>query len=200
DITVSWKVIQPPTSTQPHPIDSTILRQQNQDGTFNATSTCESLRGEVREDEPYIVRAVVEHNKLKHPKQRQWRSDEKDNKDFLARPEVEMIQIPKLFANQQTQLQCRISHFYPDELTVNWIMKDHGSGQLNQINDGGRYGIPNNTSQLQPDKTFTHTALLDFTPSIADHGSEVICRVNHPSLKKPLERTTGALQVLGKYH
>ncbi|PIO26062.1 hypothetical protein AB205_0002170, partial [Aquarana catesbeiana] len=198
DITVSWKVIQPPSSTQPRPIDSTILRQQNQDGTFNATSTCESLRGEIQEDEPYIVQAVVEHNKLKHQKQREWRSNEKDNKDFLARPEVEMIQIPKLFANQQTQLQCRISHFYPDELTVNWMMKDHGSGQLNQINDGGRYGIPNNTSQLQPDKTFTHTALLDFTPSIADHGSEVICRVNHPSLKEPIERTTGTLQVLAK--
>lgn len=110
-----------------------------------------------------------------------------------------MIQIPKLFANQQTQLQCRILHFYPDELTVNWMMKDHGSGQLNKINDGGRYGIPNNTSQLQRDKTFTNTALLDFTPSIADHGSEVICIVTHPSLMEPIERTTGTLQVLGEY-
>lgn len=110
-----------------------------------------------------------------------------------------MIQIPKLFANQQTQLQCRILHFYPDELNVNWMMKDHGSGQLNKINDGGRYGIPNNTSQLQRDKTFTNTALLDFTPSIADHGSEVICIVTHPSLMEPIERTTGTLQVLGEY-
>ncbi|PIO14895.1 hypothetical protein AB205_0082060, partial [Aquarana catesbeiana] len=79
-INVSWEVIQPPSSTEPRSIGSTILRQQNQDGTFNATSTCESLRGEIQEDEPYSVRAVVEHNKLKHPKQREWRNDEKDSK------------------------------------------------------------------------------------------------------------------------
>lgn len=79
DIIVSWKVIQPPSSTDPHPIDSTILKKRNQDGTFDATSTCESLRREVREDEPYIVQAIVKHNKLKHPKEREWRSNENDN-------------------------------------------------------------------------------------------------------------------------
>ncbi|XP_068103241.1 signal-regulatory protein beta-1-like [Hyperolius riggenbachi] len=80
DITVSWAVIQPPSSLQPHPIDSTNVRHQNQDGTFNATSTSESLRGVIREDEPYIVTAEVKHNKLKRPVQREWDSDDKENK------------------------------------------------------------------------------------------------------------------------
>lgn len=53
---------------------------RNQDGTFNATSTSESLRGEIREDEAYIVRAVVEHKKLKHPSHREWKSDDNDNR------------------------------------------------------------------------------------------------------------------------
>ncbi|XP_073492299.1 uncharacterized protein [Aquarana catesbeiana] len=197
-INVSWKVIQPPSSTEPRPIDSTILRQQNQDGTFNATSTCESLRGVIREDEPYSVRAVVEHNKMKHPKQREWRNDEKDSKGFLARPDVEMIQMPKLFFDKQTQLRCRMSHFYPDKLTVDWFNKENGKDELNYIVNNDKYKVPNSRSQLQTDKTFTYTALLEFTPSIEDHGSEVICRVSHPSLAEPIERTTGPLHVLAR--
>ncbi|XP_018428079.1 PREDICTED: signal-regulatory protein beta-1-like [Nanorana parkeri] len=59
---------------------SVIIMDQNQDGTFNATSTCESLRGVIQENEPYTVQAVVEHDKLKHPSVREWRSDDKDNK------------------------------------------------------------------------------------------------------------------------
>ncbi|XP_073492296.1 uncharacterized protein [Aquarana catesbeiana] len=194
-ITVSWEVIKPPSSTQPHPIESTIIITQNQDGTFNATSTCESLRGLINENEVYVVRAVVEHRKLKHVKRREWRSDDKDNKDFLARPEVGMIRIPKLFVNKHTQLQCTISQFYPDDLTVNWLMKDMGKREF-PITNSGRYKMPDSRSQLQPDKTFTHTALLEFTPLLEDVGSEVICRVSHPSLKEPIEKTTGPLQVL----
>ncbi|XP_077303667.1 uncharacterized protein LOC143923728 [Lithobates pipiens] len=197
-ITVCWVVIQPPLSTQPRPIGSTILMQQNQDGTFNATSTCECLRGEIREDEPYIVRAVVEHNNLKHTKHREWKSDDKDNKDFLARPEVEMIQIPKLFVNQKIQLQCTVSKFYPDKLTVDWFMKINGKEKLQSINNDDRYKILNSKSELQPEKTFTHTAILEFTPSLEDQGSEIICKVDHSSVKEPIERTTQPLQVLVK--
>ncbi|KAM5151730.1 uncharacterized protein ACMZJ9_009976 [Mantella aurantiaca] len=198
DITVHWEVMQPPSSTKPHPITSSILMHQNQDGTFNATSTCESLRGEIREDESYIVRALVEHKKLKHPSQREWKSDDKENRDFLAQPEVEMIQIPKLFVSQQTQLRCTISHFYPDVLTVNWIKKENGKEELIDIVNNEKYKIPNSKSQLQPDKTFTRTALLEVFPSLEDVGSEVICRVIHSSLKEPIERTTGSLQVMVK--
>ncbi|XP_073492294.1 uncharacterized protein [Aquarana catesbeiana] len=194
-ITVSWEVIQPLSSTQPRPIESTIIITQNQDRTFNATSTCESLRGLINENEVYVVRAVVEHRKLKHVIQREWRSDDKDTKDLLARPEVGMIRIPKLFVNKHSQLQCTISHFYPDDLAVNWLMKDMGKKEF-PITNSERYKMPDSRSQLQPDKTFTHTALLEFTPLLEDVGSEVICRVRHPSLKEPIEKTTGPLQVL----
>ncbi|XP_018427462.1 PREDICTED: uncharacterized protein LOC108800013 [Nanorana parkeri] len=197
-ITVSWEVIQPPSSTQPRPIDSTPVMHQNQDGTFNVTSTSESLRGMIWEDEPYAVRASVTHQKLKRLSHKEWKSDDKDNRDFLAQPEVEMIKIPKWFVNQQTQLQCRITHFYPDQLTVNWFKKENGKEDLIYIVDNERYKIPNRKSQLQPDKTFTYTSLLEVTPSLEDRGSEIICRVSHPSLEGLIERTTGPLQVLVK--
>ncbi|XP_073492292.1 uncharacterized protein [Aquarana catesbeiana] len=92
NITVCWKVFQPPSSTEPHNIGSTTVMHPNQDGTFNATSTCESLRGLIREDEPYIVRAVVEHNKLKHPKQRDWRSDDKENEGIKGHFDKNQLQ------------------------------------------------------------------------------------------------------------
>ncbi|PIO14519.1 hypothetical protein AB205_0048640, partial [Aquarana catesbeiana] len=192
NITVLWEVTQPPSITQPRPINSTIIKTQNQDGTFNAISTCESLRGVIQEDGAYVVQAMVEHSKLKHSKNREWRSDDKGNRDFLARPEVGMIRIPKLFVNKHTQLQCTISQFYPDDLTVNWLMKDKGTREF-PITNSARYKMPDSRSQLQPDKTFTHTALLEFTPLLEDVGSEVICRVSHPSLKEPIEKTTGPL-------
>ncbi|XP_073491245.1 uncharacterized protein [Aquarana catesbeiana] len=196
-INVSWEVIQPPSSTEPRPIASTILMHRNQDGTFNATSTSESLRGEIREDEPYIVRASVIHKKLKHPSHREWKSGDKDNRDFLSRPEVEMKTISELFVNKQTQLQCTISHFYPDKLTVNWFKKEKGEEELVHIVNSEKYKITNNKSQ-HPDKTFTCTELLEVIPSPEDQGSEVICKVSHPSLEEPIEKTTGPLHVLAK--
>ncbi|XP_068103243.1 uncharacterized protein [Hyperolius riggenbachi] len=199
DITVSWAVIQPPSSSQPRPIkESSIVKHKNQDGTLNATSTSESLRGLIRENEPYIVTAVVEHNKLKRPVQREWNSDDKENKDFLARPEVELIQPSKLFVSEQTQLQCRMSHFYPNELALHWFQKGNGKEEFSPITNSGRFRIPDSRSELQTDKTFTHNAILEITPSLEDQGSEVICRVEHPSLEKPIERATGPLQVMVK--
>ncbi|XP_072273422.1 uncharacterized protein [Pyxicephalus adspersus] len=196
EITVSWKVIQPPSSTQPRTIKSKITMDPNQDGTFNATSTCESLRGEIEEDEEYVVQAVVEHRKLKHPKCTEWRGGYNKNKDFLLQPEVGIIKTPKLIVGKQIQLQCTMSRFYPDELSVDWFLKEKGKEELTNINNSGRYKIPSSSSRPQPNKTFTHTALLEFTPSPVDEGSEVICRVNHPSLEEPIERTTGPLQML----
>ncbi|XP_068102446.1 uncharacterized protein [Hyperolius riggenbachi] len=196
DITVSWAVIQPPSSSQPRPIDSTIVRHENQDGTFNATSTSESLRGVIREDEPYIVTAAVKHNKLKRPVQREWNSDDKENRDFLARPEVEMLQPQPMLINKKTQVRCTMSHFYPDQLTVNWLKREMGTQEMTPIGNAGRFRIVDSRSELQPDKTFTHNAILEITPSLEDEGSEVICRVEHPSLEEPIERTAGPLQVL----
>ncbi|XP_068099752.1 uncharacterized protein [Hyperolius riggenbachi] len=194
DITVSWAVIQPPSSSQPRPIDSTIVRHQNQDGTFNATSTSESLRGVIREDEPYIVTAAVKHSKLKRPVQREWNSDDKENKDFLARPEVEMLQPQPMLVNEKTQVRCTMSHFYPDQLTVNWLKRK--GEEMTPIGNAGRFRIIDSRSELQPDKTFTQNAILEITPSLEDQGSEVICQVEHPSLEEPIERTTGPLQVM----
>lgn len=109
-----------------------------------------------------------------------------------------MKTIPKLFVNKQTQLQCTISHFYPDKLTVNWFKKEKGKEELICIVNNEKYKITNSKSQ-NPDKTFTCTELLEVIPSPEVQESEIICRVSHPSLEEPIENSTGPLQVLGEY-
>ncbi|XP_069478455.1 uncharacterized protein [Ambystoma mexicanum] len=50
----------------------------------------------------------------------------------------------------------------------------------------------------EPDKGHSCTARLTFTPDLhRDRGSDIICRVSHPSLQRALEKTTGMLTVLG---
>ncbi|XP_063791454.1 uncharacterized protein LOC134945852 isoform X3 [Pseudophryne corroboree] len=194
DISIDWTVIQPPLGSKD--LESNpIIMQKNQDGTFNATSTCESVRDKVNVDEPYTVRAEVTHEKLKHPIQKEWKSQESNIKHFLSRPVMGDIQTPDLLLEKQAKLQCTISRYYPDSLTVMWYKKERGSMALIPIHDSDTSRSPARRSQPQSDKTFTYTACLLLTPSLQDQGAEYICRAKHPSLEQPLERSTGALQV-----
>ncbi|XP_075036498.1 tyrosine-protein phosphatase non-receptor type substrate 1-like [Mixophyes fleayi] len=80
DISVCWAVIQPPSSAKHETLESTDIMEENQDGTFSATSSCETLRDKVNVNEPYIVRAAVTHQKLKHPLHKEWDSEKSDIK------------------------------------------------------------------------------------------------------------------------
>ncbi|XP_075036500.1 uncharacterized protein LOC142098005 [Mixophyes fleayi] len=197
DISVCWTVIQPPSSTKHKTLESTVIMEENQDGTFNVTSSCETLRDKVNVNEPYIVRAAVTHQKLKHPIHKDWDSEKSDIKYFLSRPEMDEIQTPHLLLDKQTQLQCTVSRYYPDDLTVTWYKKGRGNKELIPMSDNETKKLPIHQSQQQRDKTFIYTACLVITPSLEDQGSEFICRVEHPSLEQPIERSTGP--VLVKY-
>ncbi|XP_075037401.1 uncharacterized protein LOC142098455 [Mixophyes fleayi] len=115
--------------------------------------------------------------------------------DFVSRPEMEEIQTPVLLLDKHTQLQCTVSRYYPDDLTVTWYKKERGNKELIPMSDNETKKLPIRRSQQQRDKTFTYTACLVITPSLGDQGSEFICRVEHPSLEQPIERSTGPVQV-----
>ncbi|XP_069840489.1 uncharacterized protein [Dendropsophus ebraccatus] len=196
EISVTWEVFQPPSSKTPQTLESTDLMQENQDGTYNVTSTTESLRDKINAREEYMVRATVTHQKLKEPLYREWTNHNKDNTYLMSSPELGDIVTPNLLVDGQAQLQCTISHFYPDDLTVSWIRKVMDNEEI--ITTTEKYKIILHKSQQQRDKTFTCTACLVLTPSLEDQGSEIICRVTHPSLAQPTQRSTGQLQVWAK--
>ncbi|XP_044160528.1 uncharacterized protein LOC122945530 [Bufo gargarizans] len=197
EISVTWEIFQPPSSKTPQNLESTDVMQENPDGTFNVTSTTESLRDKVIAGEEYTLRATVTHRKLKHPSYKEWTPHQnKDNTHLMSSPELGEILTPNLTLNSQTPLQCTISRFYPDNLTVNWIRKVKGNEEIMKTSE--KYKITPHTSQQQRDKTFTCTACLLLTPSLEDQGAEIICRVAHPSLEQPAERSTGRIQVCVK--
>ncbi|KAM4024168.1 uncharacterized protein ACNLHF_025117 isoform 1-T1 [Anomaloglossus baeobatrachus] len=193
EISVSWEIFQPPSSRTSHTLQSTALMQENQDGTYNVISTTESLRGKVDESEKYSLRAAVTHKKLRHPSYREWTNQHKDNTRFQSPPELGEILAPSLMLSSPAQLQCTISRFYPDHLTVTWVKKVKGNEEI--IETCEKYKITPHRSLEQRDKTFTCTAGLTFTPTLEDQESEIICRVTHPDLQRPAERSTGQLQV-----
>ncbi|XP_073504752.1 uncharacterized protein [Phyllobates terribilis] len=193
NISISWEIFQPPSSKNPQTLQSTDLMEENQDGTFNVISTTESLRGKVDESEKYSLRAAVTHKNLKHPSYREWSNENKDNTCFLSPPELGEILAPSLMLSSPAQLQCTISRFYPDDLTVKWIKKVKDNEET--IETCEKYKMTLHRSQQQRDKTFTCTAGLTLTPSLEDQGSEIICRVTHPGLERPAERSTGQLEV-----
>ncbi|XP_069590953.1 uncharacterized protein [Ranitomeya imitator] len=192
-ISISWEIFQPPSSKNPQILKCTDLMEENRDGTFNVISTTESLRGKVDEKEKYSLRAAVRHKKLRHPSYREWTNENKDNTCFRSPPELGEILAPSLMLSSPAQLHCTISRFYPDDLTVKWIKKVKDNEEI--IETCEKYKMTPHRSQQQRDMTFTCTAGLTLTPSLEDQGSEIICRVTHPGLERPAERSTGPLQV-----
>ncbi|XP_077131561.1 uncharacterized protein LOC143786156 [Ranitomeya variabilis] len=192
-ISISWEIFQPPSSTNPQTLQCTDLMEENQDGTFNVISTTESLRGKVDEKEKYSLRAAVRHKKLRHPSYREWTNENKDDTRLRSPPELGEILAPSLMLSRPAQLQCTISRFYPDDLTIKWIRKVKDNEEIIETCD--KYKMTPHRSQQQRDKTFTCTAGLTLTPSLEDQDSEIICRVTHPGLERPAERSTGQLQV-----
>ncbi|PIN96772.1 hypothetical protein AB205_0001920 [Aquarana catesbeiana] len=60
----------------------------------------------------------------------------------------------------------------------------------------GMYRITTIPLERQSDKLYGYKSCVTFSPSLErDQGVEYICRVEHPSLEQPIERSTGALQV-----
>ncbi|XP_069840495.1 uncharacterized protein [Dendropsophus ebraccatus] len=120
------------------------------------------------------------------------------DKDFLWRPVMGDIQTPPcLYHDTPVVLQCDISGYYPDALTVKWFKKNKQNQELYEESDD--VSIPKITSNKNPDNTYSCTARLMMTPTMSSHqGAEYICQVEHPSLEKAIKKSTGGVKMLAK--
>ncbi|XP_066433985.1 uncharacterized protein [Eleutherodactylus coqui] len=120
------------------------------------------------------------------------------DQDFPWRPVVDDIQAPPcMYHSVPTVLQCHISGYYPDAVTVKWFKKNKRTLELCEETDDA--SIPKIKSTKNPDNTFSCTAQLMITPAVKSHqGAEYICQVEHPSLEKAVKKSAGAIKMLAK--
>ncbi|XP_018424885.1 PREDICTED: Ig mu heavy chain disease protein-like [Nanorana parkeri] len=115
--------------------------------------------------------------------------------DFPWRPAVEEVQVPRLFHDTLVTLQCDISGYYPDAVSVTWLRKNKENQEICEDSAS----IPQTSSHKTTDNTYSCTARLTITPTLRVHqGAEYICRVQHPSLQKAIEKSTGRLNMIGR--
>lgn len=109
---------------------------------------------------------------------------------------VEEIQTPNIFHDTPVTLQCHISEYFPDDITVKWLRKSQNQEICEETDNMVSKTI---TPRRGDDNTYSCTARLIISPILSVHqGAEYICRVDHPSLEKPIEKKTEKLIVMGK--
>lgn len=109
--------------------------------------------------------------------------------ELLGRPHIDSLKTSML--NRKYKIECRISGYSPDRLTVTWIKKSKGRNE--SVTNDQKYNIPDIVHQEQSNNTFSCTASLSYEPK--HEGSEFTCKVEHPSLDQPIERHTGPLKL-----
>ncbi|OCT58282.1 hypothetical protein XELAEV_18002220mg [Xenopus laevis] len=168
--------------------------QENPKWTFNIQSDC-TINQKFFKDPKFKVCVSWKHESMENPQSREFSLQDLGH---IWRPIMEEIPLHQILVGRQVSLQYKISGYFPDALTVSWYKKEKGKEELIPISGEGKYQIPDSNSKEQADKTLTYTASLVFSPSLSEeHGSEFICRVEHPILQKPIEKSTGPLFVWG---
>ncbi|XP_075175659.1 uncharacterized protein LOC142246482 [Anomaloglossus baeobatrachus] len=133
-----------------------------------------------------------EHESLKTPETRTVTI-----RDLPWRPHVGDIRVPELEDGRAATLTCDISRYFPDLLSVFWFTKKDGNiTALPRDSKTDRKYKMSENEKRQKDHTYSCEASVTFTPIISsDEGSEIICRVEHPSEEHPIERSTGPLHI-----
>ncbi|XP_053326827.1 uncharacterized protein LOC128501401 isoform X2 [Spea bombifrons] len=117
--------------------------------------------------------------------------------DFPWRPQIGEIAVPNLWVGREVALSCTISRCLPSTVSAEWFSKPRGLDDLFPVRDDTMHAIPGMKIERESESSFSCTAFLTFLPtSDATDGHEFICRVHHPGLQKPIERTTGALRLM----
>ncbi|KAM3917679.1 uncharacterized protein RB166_016631 [Leptodactylus fuscus] len=168
--------------------------QENADHTYNICSQC-NIHGSLFKDPNFKLSVTWRHKAMTEngTKVLSWRDL---TNSFPWRPVIQEVPIPHVLMGQQNTLQYNISGYFPDNVTVSWYKKKEGA--LESVQDSDKYKTSVTEPQRQPDSTYSCTASLRFIPSLRDQGSELICRVEHPSLDRPIERSSRVLCVQGK--
>ncbi|XP_056389389.1 uncharacterized protein LOC130283841 [Hyla sarda] len=157
---------------------------------FNVRSECR-VPGNLLKDQGYRIRATWSLGN-------ETGQQEASITDSGWRPVMGEIEKPTFMDGKEAKLLCRVSGYFPDVLDVKWLRRDAGSQEDYVVSDSDKYKIPIVEATQQEDKTFTCTACLNLSVSAAtDFGAEFICRVRHPSIPTHVEKSTGAIRVIG---
>ncbi|RXN22500.1 microtubule-associated futsch-like protein [Labeo rohita] len=149
------------------------------DGFFSAMSQCRLPAAELERGETRVW-VTVHHTALKQPITRQTRG-------FIKKPTVSEI-ISSSAAEGPVTLACDITDFYPPEISVRWLHvngneSEEEEGSEREIRDGAELWGP---LQTLP-RTFRAKALLQELHETT-RGGDIVCRVTHCSLLKPVDK------------
>ncbi|XP_073492245.1 uncharacterized protein [Aquarana catesbeiana] len=162
------------------------------DGTYIVYSEV-TIPEELLKDPEFRVRVSWEHESLDTPG---YKDLSIRDSEYPWNPVVEEIQTPNIFHDTPVTLQCHISEYFPDDITVTWLRKNKNQ-EICEETDNMVSNII--TPRRGDDNTYSCTASLTITPTLSVHqGAEYICRVDHPSLERPIERRTKSLIVKAK--
>uniref|UniRef100_A0A8C5QSZ5 Ig-like domain-containing protein n=1 Tax=Leptobrachium leishanense TaxID=445787 RepID=A0A8C5QSZ5_9ANUR len=173
-IDISWSC---DTGQSQKGISSQEKYQENPDQSYNAESACK-IPGDSLKDPEFKV--IV---RWKHETMEDWESKELRVRDPDMSPLIVQL-------NQQATVKCTVSGYFPDVLTVTWFMKNARQETI-PVSNGSKYEIPEISQEKMSDNTYTCTSTLCFTPTSNSEEQEFICRISHPSLEEPIERSTG---------
>ncbi|XP_018096170.1 uncharacterized protein LOC108704221 isoform X2 [Xenopus laevis] len=167
----------------------------NSGSSFNIESECK-LPGHLFKDPGFKVRVTWNHRSSDEEESREFSATDPD---FPWRPQMEEIIKPDtLIHGTEGKFQCKILGYFPDALEVKWLRREAGGQELFSVCPSEKYKIPEMEQKREADGTFSCTvSLIVSVSAITEKGAEFICRVGHPSLGEPLERSTGALSVRG---
>ncbi|XP_051790700.1 uncharacterized protein LOC114662152 isoform X5 [Erpetoichthys calabaricus] len=117
-----------------------------------------------------------------------------------CRPLVSDIRLFKCDGvGQSCTLSCSIKDFYPKDITVTWLRRDMKTGGVVQARSAewkadiseGETELEDNAYRLDSKVTFTLMTLSDL------EDMEYVCKVEHESLPKPVEKCIGKIQLPG---
>ncbi|XP_040212172.1 uncharacterized protein LOC120943117 [Rana temporaria] len=168
--------------------------EKKKNHTYNVCSHC-TVPGKLLLDPNFTLHVTWSHKSLEKEQSQvlSWRRP-----GLSWCPVIEEVPIPHILTERQNTLQYNISGYFPDEVTVIWYRKEKGAQEYVPLSQDKKYQIPDIQSQRQSDLTYSCTARLLFIPTVTDGESEIMCRVSHPSLERPIERGSGPLQVQAK--
>ncbi|XP_058649408.1 uncharacterized protein si:ch211-180a12.2 isoform X2 [Onychostoma macrolepis] len=148
-------------------------------GFFSALSQCRLPAAELERGETRVW-VTVHHMALKQPLTRQTRG-------FIKQPSVSEIVCSE---ERPVSFACDVTGFYPPDISVRWLRVKANESE-EEITDGAELWGP---LQTQP-RTFRAKAFLKDLRETA-RGAEIVCRVMHCSLLKPIHRVWRSTRIV----
>ncbi|XP_069840518.1 uncharacterized protein [Dendropsophus ebraccatus] len=161
---------------------------KNPDGTYNLTSKC-TVSGDLFKDPTHKVTVTWKHESMDNSQSRDLSA-----KDLPWRPQIGDY-IESVTQDDEIRYRCSVSDYFPDAVTVRWFEKKKDFPDLIEISESETYKVLQIILNRTDKKTFAATSYLSMKKSLLTKKEVVIiCRVDHPSLEKPIEAKTMTVQ------